>query len=204
MLAFDTAIVMDTYIDSLVGQVETARRQLEDYVADLERIVARRTKQLEELARRDSLTGLYNARALRELLARDLAMARRRGRPLSLVYFDVDDFKSINDTEGHRAGDAVLADVGEVLALSCRLEDIPCRYGGDEFCVVAVDADLEQARHLSERIVESFAALRPDVTFSMGIAQTGPETYDDLDTLIERADRKMYEAKQEPGFQIRS
>ena len=204
MLAFDTALVMDTYIGSLVGQVETARRQLEDYAADLERTVARRTRQLEEIARRDPLTGLYNSRALRELLARDLAHARRRRRPLSVVYFDIDHFKSINDGQGHRAGDAVLADVGEVLATSCRLEDIPCRYGGDEFCVVAVDADLDRARTLCQRIIDAFAPLRPGITFSMGIAQTGPETYESADLLIDRADARMYEAKKEAGFQIRS
>ena len=203
MLAFDTALVMDTYIGSLVGQVETARRQLEDYAGELERTVARRTRQLEELARRDSLTGLYNARALRELLNRDLSHARRRGRPLSLIYFDVDDFKRINDTEGHRAGDAVLTDVGDVLAQVCRLEDIPCRYGGDEFCVVAVDADLEQAEAFCQRFIAAFTKRRPGVTFSIGIAQTGPESYDAADDLIDRADQQMYRAKKEPGFQIR-
>ena len=203
LLAFDTALVMDTYIGSLVGQVETARRQLEDYVSDLERTVASRTKQLEDLARRDPLTGLYNSGALRELLGRDLAHARRRGRPLSLIYFDLDGFKQVNDTQGHRAGDAVLTDVGEVLAATCRLEDIPCRYGGDEFCVVAVDADLERAESLCRRFIADFSERHSGVTFSIGIAQTGPEIYDSADELIDRADRQMYRAKKEPGFQIR-
>ncbi len=203
MLAFDTALVMDTYIGSLVGQVETARRQLEDYAGELERTVAKRTKQLEELARRDPLTGLYNSRALRELLDRDLAHARRRGRPVSVIYLDVDEFKRINDTRGHRAGDAVLNDMGSVLAATCRLEDVPCRYGGDEFCVVAVDADLAKAKALCERIIAGFDERHAGITLSMGIAQAGPDEYDNADDLIDRADQQMYRAKKVPGSQIR-
>ncbi len=204
MLAFDTALVMDTYIGSLVGEVEAARQQLEVYAGELERTVAQRTKQLEDLARRDPLTGLYNSRALGELLARDLAHARRRRRPVSVIYFDLDDFKQINDTAGHREGDAVLVDVGEVLASVCRLEDIPCRHGGDEFCVVAMDADLDQAEALCRRLIKAFSARRSGVTFSMGIAQTGPDIYDDPDDLLHRADQMMYRAKKDPGFQIQS
>ena len=203
LLTFDTTLVMDTYIDSLVSEVETAGRQLEEHAADLERKVIRRTAQLEELVRRDSLTALYNSRALRELLHRDLARARRRRQPLSLVYFDLDGFKQVNDTAGHQAGDEVLRTVGEILRQTCRLEDIPCRYGGDEFCVVVADADLDRAEAFCHRLIAAFKEHHADLSFSLGIAQAGPEQYDTVEQFIARADKLMYEAKQEPGFQIR-
>ena len=203
LLAFETTLVMDTYIDSLVNEVEAAGRQLEDHAADLERKVIRRTAQLEELVRRDPLTELYNSRALRELLHRDLARARRRRQPLSLVYFDLDGFKQVNDTAGHQAGDAVLRTVGDILRQTCRLEDIPCRHGGDEFCVVLADADLDRAEAFCHRLIAAFTERHPDLSFSLGIVQAGPERYDTVDQLIDRADKLMYAAKREPGFQIR-
>ena len=203
LLAFDTTLVMDTYIDSLVSEVETARRQIEDHAADLERKVIRRTAQLEELVRRDPLTELYNSRALRELLHRELARARRRRQPVSLVYFDLDGFKQVNDTAGHRAGDEVLRSVGDILRQTCRLEDIPCRYGGDEFCVVLAQADLDHAEAFCRRLIAAFTGRQADLSFSLGIAQAGPEQYDTVERFIDRADKLMYEAKQAPGFQIR-
>ncbi len=203
LLTFDATLVIDTYIDGLMHEVETARRQLQEHAGNLERTVARRTAQLEELARRDPLTDLYNPRALRELLERELSGARRAGRPLSLAYFDVDNFKQINDTHGHQTGDEVLECVGRVLRATCREVDIPCRYGGDEFCIVVVDGDLDHAEVLCRRVIEAFDSECPGVTFSIGLAQTGPASHGSLDELFAAADRKMYEAKKEPGFQIR-
>jgi diguanylate cyclase (GGDEF)-like protein len=203
LLTLDSALVIDTYIANLMGEVEHANARLQRINEALEHKVAERTRELEEQARRDPLTDLYNARALREHLGRALAHARRRGRPLTLIYFDVDHFKEINDTGGHAAGDRVLRSIGTVLRAACRQEDIPCRYGGDEFCVVVVDADLDRAEALGERICERFAACCAGTTLSLGLAQTGPDRYDDPDMLIDRADRKMYEAKRTAGFQIR-
>jgi len=204
LLAFDSSLVMDTYIETLMAEVEAANQRLHRANEDLETRIAERTRELEEQARRDPLTGLYNARALREHLGRSLSHARRRGRPLTLVYFDVDDFKKVNDTRGHSAGDEVLRTLGAILREICRREDVPCRYGGDEFCIVVVDADLARGEALCRRICERYATAFPDGSLSLGLAQTGPGTYDAVDELIDRADRKMYEAKREPGFQIRS
>jgi len=204
LLSFDTSLVMDTYIATLLDEVEQSRRQVEDYAQNLERKVARRTRQLEELARRDPLTDLYNPRALHENLKRDLAHAKRRGRPLSLMYFDIDDFKLVNDSRGHQAGDEVLKAVAGVLRRTCREEDLPCRYGGDEFCVVVVDGDLASAESLSQRFIAALGEELPGITVSIGLAQAGPDHYGTADDLIGRADRLMYEAKKQPGFQIRS
>jgi diguanylate cyclase (GGDEF)-like protein len=203
LVAFDSSLVMDTYIENLVDEVGRANEALHRANDDLERKVAERTRQLEEQVRRDSLTGLFNSGALRDHLRRALSHARRRGRPLTLVYFDVDEFKQINDTRGHTVGDEVLSTIGEILRGTCRTEDVPCRYGGDEFCIVVVDAGLDQGEALGRRVCERFAEAYPQWTLSLGLAQTGPDDYCDADVLIDRADRKMYEAKREPGFQIR-
>ena len=90
---FDTTLVFDTYIDSLVGEIESAKRKTEAYAKSLEEKVAERTKQLEEQARLDPLTGLYNQRAMQDVLRRELATSKRRGSNLSLVYIDVDNWK---------------------------------------------------------------------------------------------------------------
>ncbi len=203
LLSLDSALVLDMYIHRLMTAVEAANARLQAANQTLEAKVAERTRELEDQARRDSLTGLFNARALREHLGRALSHAQRRGRPLCLIYLDIDRFKQINDTAGHTAGDRVLRAVAEVLRHSCRQEDVPCRYGGDEFCVVVTDADLDRAEALARRICEELAVREPGVSLSLGLAQTGPGRYDPADVLIDRADHKMYQAKRAAGFQIR-
>ena len=103
VLQFDAHFVFDTYIRNLVVEVEMGRTELERHAGDLEEKVAERTRQLEELARRDSLTGLLNRRAFFEQAERDLAAAIRYVHPMTLVYVDLNDFKAVNDLQGHRA-----------------------------------------------------------------------------------------------------
>ena len=112
LLYFDTTLVFDTFIRSLLSEVELAKSRVESYAQSLEEKLAERTRQLEELSRRDGLTKLYNVRSLRELLRRDLLQAERNSQPFSLVYLDVDQFKSINDNLGHHKGDEILGESG--------------------------------------------------------------------------------------------
>ena len=104
LLSLDSALVIDMYIHSLMTAVEAANTRLQAANQTLEEKVTERTRELEDQARRDPLTGLFNARALREHLARALSHAQRRGRPLTVIYLDIDHFKQINDTGGHAAG----------------------------------------------------------------------------------------------------
>jgi len=97
LLYFDTTLVFDTYIDSLVGEIENAKRRTEQYASSLEQKVAERTSQLEKLAQMDSLTNIYNQRSMHDFLKRELALAKRHESKLSIIYFDVDNFKAIND-----------------------------------------------------------------------------------------------------------
>lgn len=196
---FDTTLVFDTYIDSLVGEIESAKRKTEAYAKSLEEKVVERTKQLEEQARLDPLTGIYNQRAMQDVLRRELAVAKRHDSQLSLVYFDVDHFKDINDIQGHIKGDEVLKHIGQAMLNSIRDVDVACRYGGDEFCLILPECDIENARYICTRILEKFIEKYPDYSLSMGISVAGSGRYVEGDILIKNADEKMYIAKKEKG-----
>jgi diguanylate cyclase (GGDEF)-like protein len=207
LLAFDQQLVIDTYIFGLTQQVDTARREAERYASSLEEVVADRTHALEEMSRHDQLTGLLNQRAFYEALHRELAQAERYGQSLSLLYLDLDGFKQINDSLGHLQGDDMLREVGRVLAAGVREGDYACRYGGDEFCVVLPRTTADEARPVCERIIEAFRREGPaNLSFSMGVAQTGPTAFATIDQLVACADQRMYAAKEEcrraPGFHL--
>ena len=158
-------------------------------------------QQLQEQAVRDSLTGLYNRRYLSETLEREIARARREGHPLSLVLIDLDHFKQLNDSYGHRAGDAVLKIVGEKLLKEIRTEDLACRYGGEEFLIMLPGMGLDHAVERAEEWREEFAELIPEIagkslsiSASFGIA-VYPEHGAEPDPLIHAADTALYVAK---------
>jgi diguanylate cyclase (GGDEF)-like protein len=149
----------------------------------------------------DQLTGLANRWTFDEELALEWRRAERVGDPLALVLVDIDNFKTINDTQGHQGGDEVLRKVGEVLTASVRQVDLVARYGGEEFAVIVPETDLDGALDLAERLrealenhemeLENGASL--SVTASFGAAVKG-----DLaggEKLVAAADRELYEAK---------
>lgn len=144
------------------------------------------------LARTDELTGLNNRRAFSSLGRRALEQSRRYSRPLSLVMFDIDHFKAINDTRGHAAGDKVLQEVAGVLLSVVRTSDIAGRIGGEEFAVLLPETAQNEAVAFAERLRQGFAAL--EVTCSFGVASRGEEVVV-LDTLLMRADEALYRAK---------
>jgi diguanylate cyclase (GGDEF)-like protein len=149
----------------------------------------------------DSLTGLANRWTFDEELALEWRRAERIGDPLGLILLDIDNFKSVNDTYGHQAGDEILRRVGQVLAESVRHADLAARYGGEEFGVVLPETDLDGAIELAERLrlaleaeaVELADGTRLSVTASFGAAVKG-----DLpggEDLVAAADEALYEAK---------
>lgn len=197
ILYFDIIFVFDTYIDSLIGEIQAAKRKIEQYAKSLEEKVAERTKQLEEQAKLDPLTNLYNQRAMHDLLKRYLASTKRRNSVLSFVYFDIDNFKHINDTYGHVKGDEVLQNIGKILLESIREDDMACRYGGDEFCLILPECNIENAKAVCKKIINKFNQIYPNFSISMGISGVEPGNYVDKETLIKSADEKMYLAKKE-------
>ena len=204
LLYFDTTLVFDTYIDSLVEEVNTAKRRTEIYAESLENKIAERTKQLEEQAERDPLTNIYNQRVMYKSLRRELALAKRHQSKLSLVYFDVDHFKEINDKEGHLKGDEVLRYIAQCIVKHVRETDIACRYGGDEFTIILPECSTADAKTICEKIIKEFSGKYPDYSLSIGIAETGERDFIDENQLVKMADENMYLAKQESGFQIRT
>ena len=115
-------------------------------------------EQLRIQALTDELTGLFNRRHFEHCLSRALRDERDRGGPTSVVYFDVDAFKAINDTFGHAAGDQVLREFSEVLRAQSRRDDIPCRTGGEEFCLVLPRTSSEEAKQVADRVVDAVRA----------------------------------------------
>lgn len=182
----------------------TAAEQLSMALANL-----RLKETLHNQSIRDALTGLFNRRFLEGSLARELARASRKQQSLAVLMLDVDHFKRFNDSHGHPGGDALLTAVGGVLRQLSRPEDIPCRYGGEEFTLILPDTDATTAVARAERIREAVAALRvahegkplSAVTASIGVA-VFPQHQAELEPLMEAADAALYRAKAEGRNQV--
>lgn len=174
-----------------------ANRQLEDQLRHINELHA----QMREQAIRDDLTGVHNRRHFVEVAENELDRARRDGTTLSLVMLDIDHFKSVNDAYGHSTGDAALQAVGSTLSATMRTGDLASRLGGEEFAVLLVGMDHEEAMERAESwrstlaamsILADGAALR--LTASFGVA-TFPQQAGTLVELMKVADARMYRAK---------
>jgi diguanylate cyclase (GGDEF)-like protein/PAS domain S-box-containing protein len=152
---------------------------------------------LEHRASTDVLTGIFNRLKFNDLLEAEIQRTMRHNSPLSLIMFDVDHFKKVNDTYGHHVGDDVLKDVTRIVNDKLRKYDFFARWGGEEFIILTPYNNLESARHLAERLRESIAeypfAHGGRVTCSFGVAEFGEG--DDSDTLPQRVDDALYKAK---------
>jgi diguanylate cyclase (GGDEF)-like protein len=163
---------------------------------------ARMVRRLAELATTDGLTGLANRRTFDAELERQTKSAERYRKPLSLLMCDVDHFKKVNDTHGHKCGDVVLQGFAQVL-LACKRDlDVVARYGGEEFVVLCEETDTAGAKLLAERIRRELAARTFTseqgpfhVTCSLGVA-TFPLHANEKDRLVKTADEMLYKAKQ--------
>jgi diguanylate cyclase (GGDEF)-like protein len=156
---------------------------------------------IHEMMVRDGLTQISNKRKFEDEAAREVARARRYGRPLSLLLFDIDRFKSINDERGHLCGDFVLKEVVRLVSDFFRKEQVFARVGGDEFAVLTPEAKLDGAKILGERLRSRVANHEFDyggatfhATCSFGIAELGPEMKSP-EELYEAADQALYAAK---------
>ena len=142
----------------------------------------------------DGLTGAANRRHFFELAEQELAVAKRYRQPLSVILFDIDHFKTINDTVGHQAGDEILQRVAHAARAHLRQADVFARYGGEEFVVLLPQTPANPAAIVAERMREDVAAL--GITISCGVAELcSPE--DTLDAIIRRADQALYDAKRQ-------
>ena len=158
---------------------------------------------LRDQAVRDSLTGLFNRRYMEETLDREVRRAIRRNRPLAVLMLDLDHFKRYNDRYGHAAGDTVLRRVGTFLHSRIRAEDIPCRYGGEEFVVILPEATLEVAEQRAEEIRAGIKQLEiihdaralDHITASIGLVSASAEVSEGS-SLLRAADAALYQSKE--------
>jgi diguanylate cyclase (GGDEF)-like protein/PAS domain S-box-containing protein len=169
----------------------TERKQRQ---AELEQL----NQELSEKSMTDELTQIKNQRAILAQLKKEMDLSIRTGGNLSVLMLDIDDFKKVNDVNGHVVGDTVLADVAAIISRSVRDKDLAGRYGGEEFLVVLSEADGKTALAVANRIVRSVEAHtfqeNVRVTISCGIGRFEKES---MPELIDKADKNLYEAKRQ-------
>ena len=191
--------------DGDVALLEAVGEQLSLAMVNLQ---LRETLRVQSL--RDPLTGLFNRRYLEESLTREISRCTRRGLPLAVLMFDVDHFKAFNDRHGHPGGDALLAAFGGLLQAHCRNEDIPCRFGGEEFTLILPEATQEVATTRAQALLAATEALEvthhgvalSKVTISVGLAML-PAHGTTATALVGAADAALYRAKAEGRNRLR-
>ena len=153
-------------------------------------------KQLSELANKDSLTNIFNRRKIEELCEAELKRSERYSNELSVIFFDVNDFKIINDKLGHHKGDEVLIKIASVISQNIRTTDYFGRWGGDEFLIVLPQTNLYKTEHLVKILENILTTINFDlkmnrkISCSFGLSQY--EKNDTLDSFLKRADESMY------------
>ena len=199
---FDLVVGKDEYLQI----IENARAELSKLSVEMINNYVQQSKEMEILKQqviRDSMTQLYNHHHFRQLLQSELARAERYKRPLSLIFCDIDLFKSINDTFGHLAGDRVIKALASKFKMETRESDHVARYGGEEFAIILTETTIEDAKMIAERLrseIESMVITFGDksilTTLSFGIAGLTGNKKASIDELISRADKALYRAKE--------
>jgi diguanylate cyclase (GGDEF)-like protein len=186
--------------EQLVMEFKQAKEKAERLAGELQKA----NTKLRELVFRDGLTGLYNHRYFQELMKREMSRSVRYRSVLSLMMFDIDHFKRVNDTYGHPGGDVVLRKLAELVQASMRTSDVVARYGGEEFAVILPETDPGGCKVFAERLRRKVEQMETDIdgtlvkiTVSIGTATYVPGmAANDKSQLIDAADRALYQSKQ--------
>ncbi|MFO7710366.1 MAG: sensor domain-containing diguanylate cyclase, partial [Candidatus Woesearchaeota archaeon] len=184
--------------DADINLLETSAHMIESYISR-----KRNEQKLHELAYTDSLTGLYNRKSLFEHLQKEIARGKRDKQQKSIFYIDIDNFKTVNDNHGHKAGDEILVEVAQRLRSSIRESDYLYRQGGDEFCVLLPQGQFEESAHRIKAALsrpykigdEMISYISPSIGVSIYKNEAEP-TEMIMDRLIQEADTAMYKAKE--------
>ncbi|MBE9531974.1 MAG: sensor domain-containing diguanylate cyclase [Proteobacteria bacterium] len=209
----------DPSLGTIFLRVKRADREFNDNEANLCRLVAeasffslknanrfeelkKEKEKLKEISISDPLTGIYNHNYFYQRLEEEFGRASRYGMPLSVVMMDIDNFKKINDTFGHRVGDKVLKKIANILKKSVRKSDLIARYGGEEFAEIltytqknGAAEEAERIRNLVSEITFTEENIELTVTLSLGVAEYHPDNTADSGELVNRADKALYQAK---------
>lgn len=210
-------IIMITGTDSIEIAVEALRFRVFDFLqkplpslkdfeekvtqalaaAQQQQDIAEEIKETLKMAITEPLTGLRNRHKLEEMLSHHIHLSEQNKQPLTIIMLDLDGLKGFNDRHGHLGGDDVLRVIGEIIQIAIRKDDVPFRYGGDEFLVILPNANDEQAVGIAERILylAKFRKVKgEDLSISIGVAQLDAKIKDSKD-LIGLADEAMYRSK---------
>lgn len=191
--AWEDAASLDQRFERQLQQFKKIMRISDHY----QKMMRDLTVRLKVMASRDSLTGLHNRREAEQVLEREWRRSKRYGIPLTILMFDVDSFKQINDRLGHAYGDMVLKMIAKAVQVNLRTADTLARWGGEEFLIVAQHTDMAGGAMLAEKIrhyvAQQSMANLGRVTISLGVAQLSGD--ENLDQLLRRGDQAMYRAK---------
>jgi len=164
---------------------------------------------MHELSIRDELTGLYNRRFFSEQAEMLLIRASRYEEPLTLIFVDIDEFKTINDRFSHQVGDHALRQIANIMSDTARGSDLTARLGGDEFVIMLPNTPMVKARQISERLRNSmeqydWSSLIPGATITISIGMAEAQEYDNIEKLMDRADSNLFRAKKGGRNQIQA
>jgi len=206
----EVALIQNAIVD-MVNRITVYTEVLDNTNALLEEKVRQRTLELEEsnrelklLASVDPLTGLFNRRYFTKSSEQILEIAKRNKTALSIIMLDIDDFKNVNDTHGHKCGDDVIVSVATIIKESIRKSDVACRFGGEEFVVLLPETDAKGAHAIAEKIrslAQTRVACRVNsenilVSLSLGVSQYDTTKDESIEAIINRADSAMYASKE--------
>ena len=199
-ISIENAILNDELEDRVAIRTAELKRINEILMAEIEER-KRMEKQLHHLATTDPLTGALNRRHFFELAEQEFDRSQRYNRKISIILFDVDHFKEINDTYGHVAGDQLLKTVAERFINHLRQMDVFGRYGGDEFVILLPDTNIDQARQAAERLhqivtSDSVETSRGTIPLQISIGVASLDNADDMEKLLIKTDQALYKAKE--------
>ena len=197
IVAFFISQVLKKKFNNYKKTIQDRNLELEELNNSLENKVKKRTKQLKELTVRDELTKLYNRKYYNEKIQEFISLYNRYGSTFSIIMYDIDDFKHVNDTYGHKIGDKVLIDMNKKIQSIIRENDILCRIGGEEFIILVPKCTLDNSYTLAEKIRESIENIEiikdHKITISIGVTEV--KENDTQDSIFQRVDGLLYYSK---------
>lgn len=197
--AYYFAVKIQPLTEALFGQFTVAMHDITELVET--------QQQLAHLSQTDELTGVSNRLFFNKVLSQELTRFRRYQTPMCLLMLDVDYFKTINDENGHDVGDAVLQELAKLIQSGLRSSDLLCRYGGEEFVIMLLETNMDDAKEITDRLHEMVASYEfsaiPDLHLTCSFGLTCFQSNDTENSVLKRADQALYEAKNAGRNQVK-